>query len=62
MTKFALAVIALGTLTTGCINMGTKRPTAGGGPIARTAPQGDHMDPLSDTHATFERRADLGER
>ena len=64
MTKIAaaLAALTIATLSTGCINMSTKRPTGGGGSITRQAPQSDRVDPLAGTESPFEKRADLGER
>ncbi len=56
----ALATFALGTLTTGCASMGTKRPT-GGAQITKTASDGA-KDPTSNDVGAFDQRADLGQR
>jgi len=58
MTKLALALVAMASLTTGCASMGTKRPS-GGQSLQKTATQ---ADPAAQAEGAFDQRADLGQR
>jgi len=58
MTKLALALVAIASLTTGCASMGTRRPS-GGQSLQKTAAP---ADPAAQVEGAFDQRADLGER
>ncbi len=57
MSRLAVALLALATLTTGCAAMGTKRSTQSGSQIQRTS----EPTPTTDTGA-LDARPELGQR
>jgi hypothetical protein len=57
ITAALLATIALGTLTTGCAAMGTKRSTQSGSQIQRTAEPAPTID-----NGALDGRPELGQR
>ena len=57
MSRLAVALLALATLTTGCAAMGTKRSTQSGSQIQRTAEPAQTID-----NGALDGRPELGPR